>query len=185
MHFRLKNLIVSLLSLFAVTYIAGCDNSLDKKPENYPDALILLPNATDVKYYKLGGSFQLTYKIETDYPAADLISSICNQLKQGNWYPLKESYLNPGVSASHVTGWSSFEDKREKTPQTVLQWIGDWENKAGDVVTYGLSYKYDTGKNKDIKHLTVTGIFMPAPLAKKTREEALEFHKGYNADKTK
>jgi hypothetical protein len=64
MPFRMNTLIVSLLSLVAIAYFAGCDKSFDKKPRNYPDALILLPNAKEIKYYELGGSFQLTYKIE-------------------------------------------------------------------------------------------------------------------------
>jgi hypothetical protein len=163
----------------------GCDKSFDKKPKNYPDALTLLPNATEVKYYELGGSFQLTYKIATEYPAADLIATISNQLKQGNWQPLKEDYLNPGLSSSHVRGWTSFQDGTKKPPQIVHQWLADWENQAGEVVRYGFRYQYESERRQDLRHLTVIGIFIPAPLAKQTREEALESTKKHNTEKTK
>ncbi len=174
-----------LFSFVAIAYFGGCDKSPGKKPENYPDALILLPNATEVKYYRLGGSFQLTYKIATEYPAADLIATISNQLKQSNWHALKEDYLNPGLSSSHVRGWSLFEDGTKKPPQTVHQWLADWENQTGEVVRYGFRYQYEIGKTKDLRHLTVIAIFIPAPLAKQTREQALEFSKKSNAKKTK
>jgi hypothetical protein len=186
MRFTMNTLIVSLLSLVAIAYIAGCDRSFDKKPKNYSDALILLPKATEVRYYELGGSFQLTYKIATEYPAADLIATISNQLKQGNWQPLKEDYLNPGLSSSHVRGWTSFQDGTKKPPQIVHQWLADWENQAGEVVRYGFRYQYESGKTKDLKDLAVIAIFMPASLAKQTREKALEFtKKHHNAEKTK
>jgi len=185
MRFRMNTLIVSLLSLVAIAYFAGCDKSLDKKPKNYPDALILLPNATEVKYYELGGSSQVTYKVSADYPAADLIATISNQLKQSNWNALKDDYLNPGLSSSHVRGWSLFEDGTKKPPQTVHQWLADWENQTGEVVRYGFRYQYESGKTKDLRHLTVIAIFIPAPLAKQTREQALEFGKKSNAEKTK
>jgi hypothetical protein len=175
-----------LLSFAAIVYFAGCDKSFDKKPKNYPDALILLPNAKGVKYYELGGSFQLTYKIATEYPATDSIATISNQLKQNNWIALKEDYLNPGLSSSHVRGWTSFKDSTKKPPQIVHQWIADWENQTGEVIRYWFLYQYESGKPKDLRHLTVTAIFIPAPLAKQTREEALEeFIKKHNAEKTK
>ncbi len=185
MRFRMNTLIVSLLSLITIVYFAGCDKSFDKKPENYPDALILLPNATKAKYYELGGSFQLTYKIAAEYPAADLIAAISTQLQQGNWHALKEDYLNPGLSSSHIRGWSSFEDGTKTPPQTVHQWLADWENQTGGVVRYCFQYRYESGKSKDLRHLTLTAVFMPAPLAKQTREEVLEFLKKHNAGKTK
>jgi hypothetical protein len=174
-----------LLSLVAIGYFGGCDKSFDRKPKNYSYALILSPNATEVKYYELGGSFQLTYKTVNEYPVADLIATISNRLKQDNWQPLKEDYLNPGLSSSHVRGWTSFEDGTRKPPQIVHQWLADWENQAGEVVRYVFQYRYEIGKPKDVEHLTVTDIFMPAPLAKQTREEALEFTKNHNAGQAK
>jgi len=184
-RFRFTTVIIWFLAFFATAYLCGCDKAPQKKPENYPDALILLPNATEVKYYQLYGSFQLAYKVKVDYPAADSIATISNELKQGNWNALNEDYLNPGLSSSHVRGWSSFIDGTKKPPQIVHQWIADWENQAGDIVRYGLRYQYENEKHRDLKHLTVIAVFSPVSLVKQKREQALEFQKKYNMEQTK
>jgi len=159
--------------------------TFDKKPPNYPDALILLPNASEIRYYELAGTYQLTYRVSVEYPAKPAIAAISEELKRLNWAPLGEDYLNPGLSSSHVRGWTSFEDATKKPRQTVHQWLADWENQTGEVVTYGFRYQYESGKTEDLRHLTVIAIFIPAPLAKQTREQALEFTKKHNAEKAK
>ncbi len=174
-----------LLSFVTIAHFTGCDKSFDKKPKNYPDALILLPNATEVRYYELGGSFQLTYKIAAEYPATDMIAEISSRLKQSNWHVLNEDFLNPRLPSSHVRGWTLFEDSTKKPSRTIHQWLSDWENQTGEVVRYGFLYQYESGKTKDLRSLTVIAIFMPASLAKQTREEALEFTKKNNPQQSK
>jgi hypothetical protein len=185
MRFRLTTVIMWILLFVVLASFCGCHKPPAKRPENYPQALILPPSATEVKYYQLGGTFQMTCKVRTDYPAADLIALISNELKQLNWQALKEDYLNPGLSSSHVRGWSSFVGGTKEPNQIVDQWLSDWENQAGEIVRYGLRYQYESVDRKDRRHLTVTAIFVPAPLVKQMREQALEFREKYNTEKTK
>lgn len=177
MRYGINTLIVILLSLVIILNICGCGKSEQKKPMNFPDALILLPNATNVKYYEIYGSLQLIYKMKADYPAADVIEAISAKLKQDKWEVLKQDFLNPGISSSHVSGWSSYKDARKKPTQTVHQWLGDWENESGDILRYGFTYQYENNEHKDLTNLTVIAIFIPAPLAKQGREIVNEYRK--------
>jgi hypothetical protein len=177
MHFMRQHLIFILILFIAVASFSGCDKSLEKKPPNYPEALILLPNAIDVKYYPLGGSFQLTYKIKANYPATELIETISTKLKQDKWNALKEDCLNPGLPSGHIRGWTSFEDATKKPTQTVHQWLADWENESGDILRYGFQYRYEKNKNENLNNLIVTAIFIPVTLAKQGRDAANEFKK--------
>jgi hypothetical protein len=185
MRHRINILVVILLSFFAIINFYSCDKSHEGKPPNYPDALILLPNATDVKHYNIGGSLQLTYKIKEDYPANKTIEAISNKLRQDKWNALKEDYLNPGLPSSHVRGWTSYEDATKNPHQTVNAWQADWENQAGDIVTYIFWYRYGKNERPNLKNLTTYAVFVSAPLAKQNREAVLEFTKKHNAEKAK
>ena len=59
--------------------------TFDKKPPNYPDALILLPNASEIRYYELAGTYQLTYRVSVEYPAKPAIATISEELKRLIW----------------------------------------------------------------------------------------------------
>jgi len=185
MRHRINILVVILLSFFAIINLYSCDKSHEGKPPNYPDALILLPNVTNVKHYNIGGSLQLTYKIEEDYPANKTIEAISNKLRQDKWNALKEDYLNPGLPSSRVRSWDSYEDVNKNPHQTVNVWVADWGNQAGDIVRYSFWYRYKINERQDLKNLMVYAIFIPATLAKQTREEALNFTKKHNVEKTK
>jgi hypothetical protein len=180
-----------LLPIFLLVSCSAADDTFeknirtfDKKPGNYPDALIQLNNGTGVKYYELGGSLQMTYKILADYPATEVIETISNHLEKSKWYPMKEDFMNPGRQIE-APEWTTFEDETNKPTQTVHQQILHWENQIGEVVIYWFFYRYESGKTKDLKNLTVTGVFCSAPLVQKTREWALEFHKKNNGEKFK
>jgi len=146
----------------------------ETKPRDYPDALISLPGAKDVRYYQLGGTFHLEYDIVCKYPAMEVIKTISDKLAENAWKPLREDYLNPGLPSSHVTGWTSFGDISVKPEREIHQWLANWENEKGEVITYGLIYQYERGKAKDLDNLEVIVIFAPAKIAKQMREWALE-----------
>ncbi len=71
----------------------------------------------------------------------------------------------------------------------VHQWLANWENQNGEVVTYGFRYQYESRNTNDVmkanalRNLTVVAVFMPAPLAKQIREQVKEFSKKSNRAK--
>lgn len=185
MRYRINTFIFMLLSFVTILSISSCEKAEQKKPANYPESLILLPNATNVKYYEVGGSLQLTYKLKVDYPAAKVIEVISNKLKQDKWHILKEDFLNPGFSSSHVSGWSSYENATKSPTQIDHLWKADWENQSGDIVTYAFLYQYGKKESKDLNNLTVYGIFISAPLAKQSRAEIAELMEKGNQGKNR
>lgn len=169
-----------VISIFLALFctVAPCladpPETYDKKPSSFPDDLILLPGAKNIRYYELGGSFQLIYEITSDYPATETIKTISEELGKRRWHPLKEDYLNPGVASSHAIGWTDFQDLTRTPLRQVHQWLADWENEQGAVLIYGLRYEYEYGKAKDLKNLMVISIFVPPDIAKQQREWALQ-----------
>jgi len=146
----------------------------ERKPADYPDALISLPGARNVRYYQLGGTFHLEYEIVCKYPAMEVIKTISDKLAGNAWKPLRDDWLNPGLPSSHVTGWTHFGDISAKPEREVHQWLADWENEKGELVVYGFVYQYERGKAKDLDYLEVIAIFVPTKIAQQEREWALE-----------
>jgi hypothetical protein len=136
------------------------------------DALILVHGASRVVYKKLGPLSQVYYEVNTPYPAQGVLDELRDQLAKRGWRPLKEDFLNPGLPSSHVTGWQSFGD-RTTTPRTfVKQWLADWENGKGDVVVYGLRYRYKDEMNQDSNTLRVFGSYSSKAVADMQRDAA-------------
>lgn len=168
--------IIAFLCLPIFLWIAACSGSdggpqknirmFEDKPQNYPDCLIQLSNATEVGYYQLGGTYQLKYSLTVQYPATEAIAEISNELKRLNWKPLPEDDLNSGLASSHVLGWSQFEDGTKNPQETVHQWLADWDNVSEDVVTYVFRYRYKTQGRQDFKTMSVVAIFTPASVRK-------------------
>ncbi len=159
--------------------------TFDTRPKNFPEELILLPKASEIRFSELGGTYQLSYKIMTDYPAKASVAAVSSELTQRGWRPLDDDYLNPGLKSSHVRGWSNFDAPHLKPPQTIHQWLADWENRNGDVLRYGFIYQYDTKGPKDLRNMTVIAIFTPAAIAKEMRREAIEMQKRLNGRQKK
>ncbi|HET6456484.1 MAG TPA: hypothetical protein VFI02_18930 [Armatimonadota bacterium] len=139
-----------------------------------PSALVLLPWATDVHAAKFKGTDQLQYKLTEAYPAKSALTHISEQLQSQGWKPLKEDYLNPGLPSSHVRGWTRFLDGTQQPEQEVRQWMADWTNARGDVVRYGLKYRWPLNGKEDLKTLSVTAIYIPADLARAGKQAVLK-----------
>ena len=129
------------LLLFSVLLLTACCSAaedrfdknivtFERKPADYPDALIQGPKAKGVRYYELRGRYQLTYVISTENPTKEAVEAISAELKRGDWTPLPEDWLNPGLPSSHVVGWSVLGDSRDHR-KTKFQWLADWEDSAG------------------------------------------------------
>lgn len=154
-----------IICLVAIGIIAGCKDNQEPKVYNHSKAMIVLENAEE-PFYVLndGGSIQLTYKIREDYPAESVIKEITDKLKVAEWQPRNEDYLNPGHFMSHFEGWSEFEDAVRPPTKAVHQWMGDWEDKYGNIVRYVFRYAYPKSDKKDLSNLQIHAIYTPASL---------------------
>ncbi len=158
--------LVFILSLAAVCH---CQDS--KIAGAHPDCLIVLPSSSHVWDTSFNGETQLMYKLDIDYPAESALRAISKKLQQRGWKPLKWDLLNPSIPSSHVSGWEQFDDDTTKPRTTVHQWLGDWENKRRDIVSYALEYRYPTGGISDLHTMRVLGLFIPSSVAAKMQED--------------
>lgn len=133
---------------------SGCERSDDNLP---PNALLVVSAANDVSTKKIGPWWQTYCTVNTPFPADDVLGQIREHLSQKGWHPLEEGFTNPALPASHVHVWRRFMDAT--TP--VHQWRGKWENANGDVVSYALQYRYETGAPPDLNTLRVSALFEP------------------------
>ena len=162
----------SLIGCFILlSLLVGCKDRCSPRIYNHSNAFVVLRNIED-PFYDLrdGGSIQLSYKLKEDYPASSVLKQISTQLEGTGWQPLKEDYLNPGQSSSHVKGWSEFEDALRPPSKIVHQWVGDWEDKYGNIVTYIFRYEYPKNK-KNLSVLQIHEIYEPASLVNLIKQE--------------
>ena len=139
---RWRTTISIIACLLVVSLLIGCK---DEQPKFYDhsNAFVILKNAEDTFYdLRDGGSIQLSYKIKENYPATSVINQFSSQMEANGCKILKEDCLNPGLPSSHVKGWSDFEDASHTPIKIVHQWMGDWEDKYGNIVRHAFIYQY-------------------------------------------
>ncbi len=153
----------------AVLLFAGCGRNAPRNP-----ALIILPGARDIIRGHVFGTDQLSYRLNEAYPADSALRNIKDQLTRQGWKPLKEDYLNPGLPSSHTRGWTEFIDATRKPEQMVKQWLADWTNDKGDIVTYALRYRFPSSGSLQLNTLLITAIYDPAKSAQDRRSHALK-----------
>lgn len=159
-----KTLIHILVTVALIATFAPCEASDNKS------VLTVLPGATDVQASKSKYQDQVSYRLKTDFPATGAIEEIKTRLAKNGWRPLKEDFLNPGLSSSIVRGWSEFTDATKIPKLTVHQWITDWSNSKGEIIRYVLRYEYPEGKAKDLKNLKVVALHLPATTVKEAQK---------------
>jgi hypothetical protein len=165
-----KSIIFFIILIFlAQIGFISCSNNLKYRNPS----LLLYPNSDDLHYGVYGKIEQLSYTIQISYPAEPVIEWVKNELQSKGWKPLNESFLNPGLPSSITKGWESFIDGTINPNQTVHQWIADWSNDSGDIVTYGFRYSYPEKGEKNMSTLFVFGSYSP----KKEAQKALELTK--------
>jgi hypothetical protein len=102
------------------------------KSEHY-DSLLVAPNATEVNYIEWqSGLHQVTYIVEEPYPASDVLSFICEDLKQKGWTP------KPGCSDRNL--WMKMGPYGPGSPRAQYRWMSAWENENNEQVEYMLDY---------------------------------------------
>jgi hypothetical protein len=103
------------------------------KTEHY-DSLLVAPKATEVNYIEWqSGLHQVTYILEEPYPASDVLSFICEDLKQKGWTP------KPGCSDRNP--WMKMGLYGPGSPRAQYRWMSAWENENNEQVQYTLDYK--------------------------------------------
>jgi len=122
------------------------------------------PGAADIKRTSVEGTTQLSYRVAADYPAEGILMCINSQLREKEWRALEDDFWNPGLSSSHVRGWTHFVDSTVQPDATVDQWSGQWVNQTGDIVWYSLRYSYPPS---DRHNLMVFAGYIPADIAGK------------------
>jgi hypothetical protein len=138
--------VVSFLSGLACKYPAAGSRQIR------PDALIVLPGATDVRDTNENDGTVL-YELNQDYPALPVTQTITARLESSGWRPLREEFLNPGLSTSLVRGWVSVEDRTTGRPTQVYQWVGQWEDASRRIVWYVFAYDAVPGPGGEIRAL--------------------------------
>ena len=169
----------SLISCFVfICLFAGCNHKQSPIIYNHTSALIVLSKA-ESPFYEIrdGGSIQLSYKVKEEYPATSVIKQLSAQVEANGWKPLKEDYLNPGLPSSQVNGWSDFADDSRSPSKIVHQWMGDWEDKYGNIIRYVFRYEYPKNKDKNLSILQIHAIYSPASLVKLTKERLKDLKK--------
>jgi hypothetical protein len=125
-------------------------------------ALIILDGAMNLQQGPSAyGTFYVSYGLMAEYPPSNVIQQISSKLNDLHWAPLKEDWLNPGIPSSHVRGWTEFLDDNRGALQHVHQWLAQWKDPSGNIVSYSLRYSYKEGGPSDLKSLWVNGIWNP------------------------
>ena len=165
-------------ALGAVTLlaVAACAKAgaLDQRPAE----LIVLDGATSVRDATRNGVYELTYQLESTYPAANVTSKIEAIFNDTRWSALAEDWLNPGNPSGHSLGWGSLLDS-SKTPNTIVhKWSAEWKDTNDNIVIYMLRFGSAVPRDEpflqrpDNHILKVTAAFVPANVVHVLRSDS-------------
>ena len=131
----------------------------------YSAALLVYPDAKGVRYQKVKGSDQLSYRVTAKFPGSGVIGWIAFKMEEMGWEPLVKDFLNPDLNSSHVIGWRKYSNETMKPRSIGSAWVGDWRNEAGDIVSIHFVYSYPEGSAPNLTEMNVLEIYLPAHLA--------------------
>ena len=161
--------------------IAGapaCARSPDVPASSLPHELAVPADATNVKARREGGVAAVDYEMTAQYPADQFLAEVDGRLKAAGWQAQEMDFLNPTIRTSNARGWTAFVDARQTPHIAVHQWLGDWRNQKGDVVSYGLRYTTRAADSPnapsvpDNAALHVTAFLIPAAQAEQMTARA-------------
>lgn len=158
--------------------LASCSDARVDRSSTQPVELVVIEGATDV--HRVGRdsrAYELTYRLNSEYPAESVVAQIRAALSPDRWRPLAQDWLNPGNPSGFTRGWSDFVDKT-KTPNTIVHvWSAEWRDDDGNLVTYGLRYDSSvppgatTRATPDNRKLRVSAAFLPTAVVSATRKQ--------------
>ena len=128
----------SALALLLVAS-ASCTPSYDVALSALPTALQPVSGATEIVARGDGEGFGLRYQVVAPYPAVDVLAKIHARIP-AEWKPRLEDHLNPGIPTSFVRGWTRYGDRTSHPESWVHRWSSEWQNPAGDIISYDLMY---------------------------------------------
>jgi len=155
-----------------------CAQSLDIPASSLPPELAVPAAATGVTAHRAGKLAAVEYHLSTPYPAERFLAGTTAQLEHRGWKAAERDLLNPTIPTSNVRGWTSYVDARVSPHVGVHQWLGDWRNAEGDVVSYALQYSSvadDRASEQpppSSSDLHVTAFLVPADQAKAMAAQA-------------
>jgi hypothetical protein len=164
LHFSFSLAVLIVFLIFGILmYQQATDSAKALRP-----CFVIAPGATTIRATKFKGEDQLSYRIQAPYPADHVLAAIGGRLEKMGWKPLKEDFLNPGQTSSHVRGFQYFPDPTTQPKSSARRWVGQWENGTHDIVGYMLEYRCpeeSCSSTRDLHDLQVMAIYFPAKLA--------------------
>ena len=164
--------LVCFVLFFFTCNSSWCQQSPNDDGRTTASFFVVVPGATGVKQSIFQGKDEIIYRVQSEYPANDVLSAISARLKKVGWEPLKEDWLNPGLPSSHIRGWTYFEDEATRPATSVRAWGAQWKNGAHDILEYNLEYRCPgnlCSSTYDLHDLRVVAIRVPADLAKRIK----------------
>jgi hypothetical protein len=135
-----------------------------------PAALVLYPDATDVRFDTIGKTIRMSYHVDSRYPAEPVLDWIFKRLLKDGWEPLKYDFLNPDSPSSQVTGWQEQMAGTKEPGLCVHQWLGNWKGPSGDIVTYAFRYKQRGCGISGLTNLEVYGWYASVDVVRQTKQ---------------
>ena len=169
--------IALIIGVFFLLLGFGCDNREEASqiPSDYPDSLAASAGASGVSYDRNRGADQVRYSLKTAYPAEGFVEALNSRLSRDGWTPLKADFMNPDIPTAHVTGWTTMTDHRVQPAAQVHLWNGEWQNQAGDILIYVLTYRYPESGPANLSDMDVMGLHIPPEAAQKAQAHVDKF----------
>jgi hypothetical protein len=107
-----------------------------------PQVLAPLADAREIQQKVVPGhGAGVSYTIQAEYPALNVVNEIVTRAAVSGWEPLSEDFFNKGIPTSHVRGWTSYLDLSRSPQAAMHQWQSGWRNADGDLLEYSLWYR--------------------------------------------
>jgi hypothetical protein len=148
--------------------LSGCSGSKPQGSTQAPsDVHFFIPaNAQGVKYGGRPEIPEVSYSVETPYPASQFLCDLTTNLDHDHWRALREDPLNPGRASSIVEGWGDFINGLKKPQTHEHSWLTSWVDDKGELLLYALRYDYPEGAKPDFRLLEVSAVRWPADAAR-------------------
>ena len=93
-------------------------------------------------------------------------NTLSQHFEQAGWRPRSHQESNPRLATSFSSGWQNAAGgiAEPNGPTAVYQWLGEWEDQAGDVIHYHLLASYYSEHRGD--EVRGDGAYVPVQIVK-------------------